>query len=249
MQQLQVHGRLLKHDWLLFTRYLSPPTGLRLLGIGRNQYIDLMNQCRSSKVRSVSNREQQGWCVFVGRKIALPWLSCQKAYSISKSPASLFVSLVRNSSAGSRRGTCCQPNQWKSQWSRGGLRRQATSLRMTSGWDKSFVSFLSHVSVKSDSRCVFQYLTLVIAGRDQCWAGWYCADVIHPNQRSTKLMREWCGSVGLLLGACIEIHAHYPPSYSRSSHEPLHCLWRSHLPKNKYLPKFPTLLFFFTWKH
>ena len=24
--------------------------GLRLLGIGRNQYIDLMNQCRSSKV-------------------------------------------------------------------------------------------------------------------------------------------------------------------------------------------------------
>lgn len=30
------------------TLYLS---GLRLLGIGRNQYIDLMNQCRSSKVR------------------------------------------------------------------------------------------------------------------------------------------------------------------------------------------------------
>lgn len=28
--------------------------GLRLLGIGRNQYIDLMNQCRSSKV-STSN--------------------------------------------------------------------------------------------------------------------------------------------------------------------------------------------------
>lgn len=26
-------------------------SGLRLLGIGRNQYIDLMNQCRSSKVR------------------------------------------------------------------------------------------------------------------------------------------------------------------------------------------------------
>lgn len=25
-------------------------TGLRLLGIGRNQYIDIMNQCRSSKV-------------------------------------------------------------------------------------------------------------------------------------------------------------------------------------------------------
>ena len=24
--------------------------GLRLLGIGRNQYIDLMNECRSSKV-------------------------------------------------------------------------------------------------------------------------------------------------------------------------------------------------------
>lgn len=30
----------------------SRPLGLRLLGIGRNQYIDLMNQCRSSKVRA-----------------------------------------------------------------------------------------------------------------------------------------------------------------------------------------------------
>ena len=27
--------------------------GLRLLGVGRNQYIDLMNQCRSSKVRNL----------------------------------------------------------------------------------------------------------------------------------------------------------------------------------------------------
>lgn len=33
------------------TGSFSHPPGLRLLGIGRNQYIDLMNQCRSSKVR------------------------------------------------------------------------------------------------------------------------------------------------------------------------------------------------------
>lgn len=36
---------------ILFLRDLSFSfSGLRLLGIGRNQYIDLMNQCRSSKV-------------------------------------------------------------------------------------------------------------------------------------------------------------------------------------------------------
>ena len=42
--------------WLKFLKgfvFFSP--GLRLLGIGRNQYIDLMNQCRSSKVRAFSS--------------------------------------------------------------------------------------------------------------------------------------------------------------------------------------------------
>lgn len=38
--------------WGLFISTI--PTGLRLLGIGRNQYIDLMNQCRSSKVSQFS---------------------------------------------------------------------------------------------------------------------------------------------------------------------------------------------------
>lgn len=51
----------------------------------------------------------------------------------------------RNSSAGSRHGTFYQPNQWKYLWSRGGLHRQALSLKMTSGWDKSFASFLLHI--------------------------------------------------------------------------------------------------------
>lgn len=56
VQRLQVHGQLLRHDWvLLIYSFFHHPAGLRLLGIGRNQYIDLMNQCRSSKVRHVSN--------------------------------------------------------------------------------------------------------------------------------------------------------------------------------------------------
>lgn len=37
------NGCVLKFRFVVFV-------GLRLLGIGRNQYIDLMNQCRSSKV-------------------------------------------------------------------------------------------------------------------------------------------------------------------------------------------------------
>lgn len=50
----------------------------------------------------------------------------------------------RNSSAGSRLGTCSQRNLWKFQWSHGGLHKQGSSLRMTSGWEiHLIVSFLS----------------------------------------------------------------------------------------------------------
>ena len=38
---------------LCCTEVITPllcASGLRLLGVGRNQYIDLMNECRSSKV-------------------------------------------------------------------------------------------------------------------------------------------------------------------------------------------------------
>lgn len=49
----------------------------------------------------------------------------------------------RNSSAGSRHGTCSQPNLWKFQWSHGGLHKQALSLRMTLGWEMHLIiSFL-----------------------------------------------------------------------------------------------------------
>lgn len=37
---------------LIMNLFFLRCAGLRLMGIGRNQYIDLMNQCRSSKVRT-----------------------------------------------------------------------------------------------------------------------------------------------------------------------------------------------------
>ena len=39
--------RLFRYLLVKLTFFIS---GLRLLGIGRNQYIDMMNQCKSSKV-------------------------------------------------------------------------------------------------------------------------------------------------------------------------------------------------------
>lgn len=57
----------------------------------------------------------------------------------------LFISvfIFRNSSAGSRHGTCSQLNLWKFRWSHGGLHKQVLSLRMTSGWEIHYNTFIS----------------------------------------------------------------------------------------------------------
>lgn len=62
------------------TLYLS---GLRLLGIGRNQYIDLMNQCRSSKVRK---KKSTLWCSSICQSFhdcAAMLMKCVEAVSVS----------------------------------------------------------------------------------------------------------------------------------------------------------------------
>lgn len=120
------------------------------------------------------------------------------------------VSFLRNSSAGRQRGTSCQPNPWKFLWSRGGLHRPALSQRMTFGWDINFFSFLYLIHLFAS---ILPFMLI------------FC--ITEPQHKWEYNMRQ--GYFGPTLSL------KFPTSLGCSSHEPLHCMWRSHLSKNKYI--------------